>query len=536
MGKSRNNQFTTVNIESSNLAADVFLTPKDRTGYSLGDTLTIPVYFYRISGFENINEYYNYIFNLDYELLKLNGLYIKIDHGIKQYISNEIAEKVNPLWDIVERMISPTARNIIDIFFRNQVLKPIDEKKDSMIHDKLVILLNMFWSKEKNLSISKNFCIKILSWLDKYFLDIYSSWNITAINPKLLFYGAASRDEAYFMILLSLLGTDILYYNSSGDDKFNLITDINKYSTFLDYPNKQSIKPFPVSLNVQRQETIAYKASTEIHEILHNEDMGSYAPWQFEDYNPVPCTLKTTYDELFIVWNEEARFRTGFEVKNGLILIPNIFAKINGTNPDLSIFWNNLDLLRQNKKLTIFKPAIPFTIESNYPVDLSLLNKDGSFNPDKVRSSKAYKLAYLRTAVQHLILDKINQLVLSTDIFKYEIQQNFKFKILYTILNIDREYLDLIQNFDFPLSIPKLVIFDSSEQLFSPEDIIIISFLYLLGFDIVILTPTGYNNIENDVNEKYYDIHKLSNFKFGLNPINACNRNSKKGFFNKLFS
>jgi len=243
------------------------------------------------------------------------------------------------------------------------------------------------------------------------------------------------------------------------------------------------MKPFPASLSIQREETIAYKAATEIHQILHSENIGSYAPWQFEKYTPVPYTLKTTYDELFILWKEEARFRTGFEVRNGNIVIPNIFAKISGTNSDISLFWHNLDLLRADEKSTIFKPAVPFTIDSNYSIDSSLLCQDGSFNGDKVRSSKIYKLAYLRTAVQYLIMDKINQLVQSTDIFKYEIDQNFKFKILYTILNLDKEYLDLIQKFDFPFTIPKLVIFDSDDQLFSQTDIIVISFLYILGFD-----------------------------------------------------
>jgi len=536
MKKVENSQFTTLHIESSNLLADIFLTPENRAGYASCESLSIPVYFYRISGFEDENEYYNYIFNLDYELAKLDNLYIKTENGIKQYISNEIAEKINSLWHMIERMISPSPKNIIDIFYRNQVLKSIGEEKDRILHNKLIIILSIFWNKEKNLSISKNFCINILSWLDKYFLDIFSSLDFTTTNPKLLFYGEASRNEAYFMLLLSLLGTDILYFNSSGNDKFNTIENIDTYATLLDYPNKQAIKAFPVSLSVQREETIAYKASTEINDILHSENIGSYSPWQFENYNPVPFTLKTTYDELFVLWKEEARFRTGFEVRNGNILIPNIFAKINGTHSDLSVFWQKLDLLKANKTSTIFKPAVPFTSEIHYSIDTNLLNADGRFDPEKIRSSNIYKFAYLRTAVQSLILDKINQLLMSTDIFKYEINQSLKFKILYTVLNLDKEYLDLIQKFDFPYTIPKLVIFDGDEQLFSQTDIVIISFLYLLGFDIVILAPTGYNDIENDVNEKYYDIHKLNDFKFGLSPKTMSNPNSTKGFFSKLFS
>ena len=534
--ESSNEQLQSINIASSTWDKDIFLVPENRPGYAVSDSLILPVYFYRITGFEDESQYYNHIYNLDYDLAKLSGIYIKIEDGMNQLISNEIAQKVNSVWNVIEHMISPSPKNIIDILYRSQILKSIGLNKDAIIMDKLVILLSIFWKKQKNLSIDKNFCIKMLSWLDTYFLDIYSAWNFSTMNPKVLFYGEASRDEAYFMLLLSLLGTDVLYFNSSGHDKFNEIEAIDTYSTRLDLPNKQPLKAFPVSLTVQREETIAYKASTEINGILHTENGGSYNPWQFENYTPVPCTLKTTYDELFILWKAEARFRTGFEVRNGNILIPNVFAKISGVNSDLSVFWRNLNLLRADRKSTLFKASVPFSVASNYSITPALLNREGLFDPEKVRSSNLYKLAYLRTSVQHLILDKINQLLLSVDLFKFKVDQSFKFKILHTILNLDKEYLDLIQRFDFPFTIPKLVIFNGDEEMFSETDIIIISFLYLWGFDLVILAPTGYNNIENGINEKYYDVHKLSNFEFGLkSPSTEATSNSKKNLFSRFF-
>jgi len=81
---------------------------------------------------------------------------------------------------------------------------------------------------------------------------------------------------------------------------------------------------------------------------------------------------------------------------------------------------------------------------------------------------------------------------------------------------LEKRYLDLLQKFDYPLQIPKLVIFDGDESTFTDEDIIIITFLHMIGFDIVILTPTGYNNIESGVDPYYYDTHKLEDFKFDL--------------------
>jgi hypothetical protein len=535
--KSNKEQLKIINIASSTWDKDIFLVPEKRPGYAANDSLTLPVYFYRIAGYEDESQYYNHIYNLDYDLAKLSGIYIKIEDGMNKLISNEIAEKINSVWKVIERMISPSPKNIIDILYRKQVLKSIGFDKDVIILDKLLFILSKFWEKQKNLSIAKNFCIKMFSWLDAYFLHIYTSWNFSTLNPKLLFYGEASRDEAYFMLLISLLGADVLYFNSSGNDKFNEIEDVETFSTRLDLPNRQPIKPFPVSLKLKREETIAYKASTEISQILHTENGGSYKPWQFEHYSSVPCTLKTTYDELFVLWRAEARFRTGFEVRNGNILIPNVFAKISGVNSDLSVYWRNLDFLRSENKSTLFKSSVPFSVTSNYSINTALLGKEGLFDLGKVRDSNIYKFAYLRTSVQNLILDKINQLLLAANLFKFKVDQNFKFKILHTILNLEKEYLDLIQRFDFPFTIPKLVIFDNDEKMFSETDIIIIAFLYLCGFDLVILAPTGYNDIEHGLNEKYYDIHKLDHFEFGLRclPTEAV-PSSKKSLFKRFFS
>ncbi|WP_242947132.1 YceG family protein [Clostridium haemolyticum] len=46
-------------------------------------------------------------------------------------------------------------------------------------------------------------------------------------------------------------------------------------------------------------------------------------------------------------------------------------------------------------------------------------------------------------------------------------------------------------------------------------------------FDIVIFTPTGYNDIECNISKHYYDTYKLEKVKFNLNIPNL---NSIKNF------
>ncbi|WP_414647241.1 YceG family protein [Clostridium tetani] len=275
-----------------------------------------------------------------------------------------------------------------------------------------------------------------------------------------------------------------------------------------------------------------------MEEIIYDEESGLYKPWQFENYNVEPVTLKTTYDELKILWNEEARMRTGFKIENGTIYIPNIFAKISGVTEDINIYWKDLSYF----KLTganLFISNLPFT-EINYSKhDLYrlsyLINNDGYLNEDSLIKSEFYKFSYLKTSLQKTIIKKIND-IFELPLFKKEVNKEFKLKILMTILNIDKSLIELLQSFDYPFKIPKLIIYSKNENSFSDEDSIIITFLNLIGFDILIITPTGYNNIENQIPRKYYDIHKFEKINLNLELVDLDNINKKKfSFLSKFF-
>jgi len=230
----------------------------------------------------------------------------------------------------------------------------------------------------------------------------------------------------------------------------------------------------------KRQETVTYKASLEIHQILHHDESGIYSPWQFENYEVVPNTLKTTYDELLILWKEEARFREGFNVHSNKVYLPNIFAKINGTTSDMNLYWKQINTLVEEEESTLFIKRIPFTMStsSRQSLDYShIFNGNGGINLDKVKELKEYKFKHLKTSVQNLILNKLNELLTADGLFIYPMENEFKSRILNTILHLDQSYLKLIQKFDYPYSIPKILIYNGDESAFTKEDIIILAFL-----------------------------------------------------------
>jgi hypothetical protein len=86
--------------------------------------------------------------------------------------------------------------------------------------------------------------------------------------------------------------------------------------------------------------------------------------------------------------------------------------------------------------------------------------------------------------------------------------------------------------------VPKLIIYDPDEALFSESDTITIAFLFLLGFDICILTPTGYANIETCIQSNQYSVFKLAqkSFELALPNLSSISTSKNKGFWSNLFN
>lgn len=266
----------------------------------------------------------------------------------------------------------------------------------------------------------------------------------------------------------------------------------------------------------EKKETTAYRASQEIHQILHTAGSGLYAPWQLQDYKPIPVTLKTTYEELFLIWKEEAKYREGFDVIDGKVYIPTIFAKLNGAPEKIDEYWKGFNQLVADPVRTILFESIPLKAPIKFMVEPDLLDASGRFDVERVKRMREYSLGFLKTPVQNLLLNKLNDLIEAAHFFTFPITEDFKFKALYCLLKLDRTTLNIIQQYDYPCHIPKLVIFDGNGQSFTHEDLIIIMLLHLCAFDIIILTPTGYNNIEKGVNPSNFHTHHLDKLLYNL--------------------
>ena len=542
----------TILKSSMNIFDDLIIPSNKRIGFLGGSVPFIPVYFYRYIGVkQNEDDYYNDIFRLDKTLSILDNLYLKFTHSLPISTIPKLITSTTNIWQYVDPFDVSLNGKLATLLMEHKLFPTSNHNLSCSMANSFIYILDLYCNEEQNVSLSKirNLSLKLLSWINTFVpnlmknFDFQSTSSDEIINPKVIYYGDIKKHELLFLIFLSKLGCDILYINSSSDNVSDITESSELFSNIIELPYKASLKEFPKEELLIRQETIALKASRELSTALYTDDDGFYKPWQFEKYKTHPATLKTTFYELKSLWNEPSSLRTGFRVENDTVYIPNLFAKISGVHSDLTLYWKDFFGLKAAEN-TLFIPEIPFTSMTYSKTDLYslafVLDKNGLIDKEKLLKHNCYKFSYLKTSLQHVIIEKTNYLMKSDMLLKV-IDKEFKLTILMTILDLNKNILQLLQQYDYPSKIPKILIYDNNESIFSDEDSIILCFLNLFGFDITILTPTGYNNIEEKIKEKFYDNHKLEEVKFtlslpNLNDEKKYTKEKGKNFLSNIFN
>lgn len=529
------NEYSTINILTNDIYRDVLQKPVERRGYCIsGGLLSLPVYFYRIIGIEQYsdNQYFNELYNLDVQLKKMEGIYHRFENRLDTFVNPHIIEKLNNIWDEIKADTNLRAPYLAANLSGAGLIKfPITDIKNAIIKKAFEKCLNFFMSNQKhpkNPSIVKNFCIKIIYWFEKYALSYFKKFDIQSHNPKFMFYGDVKRDEIYFMIFLSNIGFDILYFNSFSDSEFKDVDPQNKFSVKLEFQRKIALKEFPKSESIVTIATTAYQAEKSVESTINAENPNLFKPRQFESFPVKAVTLNTTYEEIFSFWNIEARYRSGFRIYNNTVIIPNIFAKINGTYKDITKYWEDINkLIHEKGDFVYIVDKVPFSNVTTKEMEYKYLINNNGFDKNKIKAHRDYSLSFLKTSIQDNLIDKANEL-LQKEYFKFEVDLIVKMRIISTLFNLDKEILKLLQRFDYPFEIPKLIIYHNNERPFSIEDYVTIVLLNAIGLDIVIFSPTGYNNIENGIKSDFFDTHNLEDVKFNLNITKEILKELKK--------
>lgn len=519
----QNTNIFTYNLEEK---TDIDIFTSEREHFEFNDNcISIPRYFYRYIGiYGEQDEYYNFLYDLDIKLKKYDKLYLGIyNNGFDRNIDFSFNNKLNIVWgkimslddfnsDIICKLID-NEKLFLD--FPNPVLK-------NQIKENFKGLIDYYFeinNDEIDAPVFKNILLYSIWWINIYFENLFIKFDYIEHNPKILYYGNITVEEVFFLIYLSSLGCDIFYFNPLKDENFDIIDSSNIFSRKLEFNHKTNFKPFPTTKIATRVRTVAYETSKELEQTLHSEDSYFYKPWQFINSNTVANTLKTTYDEIYIYGIEKCLLRPTFKVDNNTVYIPNLFSKVNGVHSDINKYWKQIYQLIDLKNVLFYKkiPLSKYIAKKNRKY-YDFLDNNQNLDISRLLQSPIWKYDKLIDAMEEKIANTISYMCSNSDKLLFK-NINIHDKILMIfdrLINIEEEFLRLLQQFDYPQEIPKIIIYNETEDSFSFEDTCLLWFLNLMGLDIVIFNPSGYNDIESTLSNNVFDIHRLQDIKFNL--------------------
>ncbi|MCC0655504.1 MULTISPECIES: YceG family protein [unclassified Clostridioides] len=428
------------------------------------------------------------------------------DFDIINYFKNGLKNYKNSTEDVD---ISILGFEEIDYKIKQAIDKVLKEEEKDFTNDR----------------VKQNFIVKIMAWIKTYIgaLDINKN-----DAPKIIFYGDIKKHEVYLLLILYLAGFDILYLNPNSKSNISIL-NLEKYKIELEEANiieeNVSFEDRVVSGekidkgSVKKAFTVGAEASKRISEELLN-DAGFIKPWQLQDRKIKSLLLSSTIDEISIYWNQPLKLRPGFKFNDIIVETPVFFSKINGIYNDKNEYIKFLDLLRDSESSTfiefngeIDRFSKEFTREA---FSLSfVLNSKGIIDKNSVLNNKEYSISTLALNQQIMILEKVEELI-EGNMFLNGLSGEDKIKGLFTVLHMDKKLVHMMNNFDYSLINPKLVIYMYKSIVFDKEVVFLMLLLSKIGFDIIILSPGGENNIENVINNQLIDIHRLDKMVYDL--------------------
>lgn len=360
-----------------------------------------------------------------------------------------------------------------------------------------------------------NKAVYLLCWLRRYQQELFSDWNMPDISVFILFGQCATETEALFLKMLSKLPVDVLI----------LIPDLNASCCLNDpsllelkYSNSLGVDSFPVEQSQMRVNTAAYQAEREL-DILMYQDTGMYRNKQYSKAETV--VLRTMYEEISILWDQELKYRPNFATFNDVVTMPVLLEKVCGVKNGHAVgYW--LDIKKLITPDTIIVKTIPWiSTQANNPIKpyATQFLQNKRIQKSKIKNHKAYQYGILREEIQDYLLDKL-QMLLDQKMIKGTYENGTEYTIISTVLNINKDLLRMIQKFDFTKKNPKLIFIITGEKVLTLEDSIMVAFLSLVGFDVLFFVPTGYQCIERYFNSRLINEHQIGDYLYDLSVPN----------------
>lgn len=519
---------------AENIIADIRKPLEERLsslGIALNSDNIIPVYFFALIGTpseENLSSYKNALFTLREELIKSPKFLIFIPSHMRMPSEDEIS-----FFDAVTR--GNTDEAIAD--FANLISIGNDERRTAEARKIFTENANKY--ADKGFEAVLSYGIRTITWLNRCISSEQFKYSLDKEIPTVIFYGSSNENETEFLHFLSDLAFDVLVISASKASLDTLkINNIDGRMQIFEFSADGEEFPFPDKPVKTVRATAAYSAEQELNSFMYS-NTSIFRDFQFDDMRSL--TLRTTYEEIEILWHQEAKYRPGFDViNNKTAIIPNMFIKISGVaDGDLDDYWNDIRNKLSPLSRVMYKapsydklPPSVFTAYRKY--------YDGKkIDIQKLKGSEINSYKFLSDELQMLIFNKMQEAIDSGLLMLEE--HEFAPLVIYVGLSFDREILRILQKFDFTKDIPKIIIIDSIESTFTKVECIQLLLYNLLGFDIVVYTPTGYKNLETFLSHDAFTTFTMNEFKYNIRPQKlkipdtVPKQKEKGGLFDKLF-
>ena len=322
--------------------------------------------------------------------------------------------------------------------------------------------------------------------------------------------GCETRHEAVFLRFLARLPADVLI----------LLPDRGKPCALespsllvLTGEDSLPVMKFPKDAASLTMRTVASHAEEELSGML--ADSGLYRRGQFAKAEAV--TLSTTSDEVFLLWDQELKYRPNFSAEGGAVSMPVLYAKISGVERgQVDAYWQKIRLLLTDETLLV--PRLPMLSPGSSGPQIAMAQaalRDGRIRREALRAHRQYPFGLLREELQAHILDKLQQM-LDERLIRGTFENGTEYTVLATVLGMSRQLLRLLQRFDFTKKNPKVVCVATDDRPASLEDAIMLTFLNLAGFDVALFVPTGYQTIERYLNGRIPVEHRVGEYLYDL--------------------
>ncbi|CAM4049289.1 YceG family protein [Mesobacillus thioparans] len=353
-----------------------------------------------------------------------------------------------------------------------------------------------------------------LTYLDEYLYKADPEKNM----PAFLWYGNYTKSHQYLLFFLLEVGCDVISFTPAGGDALGIAAEAGHATFRRNYPKKRDPERFPAE-QIRNSATVAYRASKEIENILTDTGGLLYKSWQLRDYVPSVITLKTTYEELFMVAEEKAMVRPYFEMKDKSVSIPALFAKINGVSHNRREYWKRLHRLILQENAFLVK-TLPFSTGANSDFRFHYhksMDREGFLDPQKMSGAHYWKYHHMPEWLQTAIATAIRRICANPWL---KAQNNEKVDDVRVYLftqgmQIPENILKMLQKFDYSQEVPKVIIYNNElNGSITRPDAALLLLLNQLGADLVIYNPAGRSDIEKFIDKRIFVSHWLEDVVF----------------------